>query len=227
MPRWNREEHMSLTPEEIGHGQKLYRWRDVLDEAYRHGLIGFTIASPPTVTMVPVVRPDKLQGLEQQPLVVVAVDAHFRNEDGTEEVYCGVGDCSYENANVNVAIHGARMAETRAKARALAHALNLDANLVEEMGDNVDLLDGAPATSHRVRQQRKSSGASGKGSTSMPVKHVDESSFPAPNSGDGYVCEECGRPIGDSKNYSAGELAAKSVASTGRILCFEHRFSKS
>lgn len=111
-----------------GQTQQVYRYRDVLNLAYQHGLVCFEQASPIQVVMVP---SQKSPG-STIPMFISEVYAVFRDEDGSLIRFHGVGDCSYENARDNVAAAGPRMAHTRAKARALADALNLDANLSEE-----------------------------------------------------------------------------------------------
>lgn len=212
-PRWDRSAHTTLTAETLRGGVKGYKFRDVLDEAFRQGLAGFELAAPVQTVMIPSA---KKAGVTI-PMFIAAVYAVFQNPDGTVERYLGIGDASYENAHLNVAMHGPRMAETRAKARALATAMNLDANLAEEFGG-----DG-PASEPAGR----SDGRATEASAAPPRKRapIDASDYPEPNDGaDGYVCEECGKEITDSKKYTAGELAAMSMRATGRILCYQHRF---
>jgi hypothetical protein len=94
-----------------GEEHKVYRYRDVLNLAYQHGLVGFEQAAPIQSYRVP-----RINGGE----VVVWVSevyAVFRDSDGTEYRYHGVGDASVENANRRVAAAGPRLAHTRAKAR--------------------------------------------------------------------------------------------------------------
>jgi len=94
------------------------------------------------------------------PLFISEVYAIFRNSDGSLVRFHGVGDCSYENAQPNVAAAGPRMAHTRAKARALADALNLDANLSEEF-DLSDESGGEPSATP---------GSSGRNGTQAPAE---------------------------------------------------------
>lgn len=57
--------------------------------------------------------------------------------DGDDERYLfdGVGDANATNTNRGIALHAIRMAETRAKARALRDALNIGEAAVEELAD--------------------------------------------------------------------------------------------
>lgn len=130
--------------------QRVYRYRDVLNLAYQHGLVAFEQAAPVQMVMVPSQR----DPARMIPLFVSEVYAVFRNSDGSLVRFHGVGDCSYENAQPNVAAAGPRMAHTRAKARALADALNLDANLSEEF----DLSDDAPLAQSLASQDSGSGG---------------------------------------------------------------------
>jgi hypothetical protein len=165
-----------------GQVQQVYRYRDVLNLAYQHGLVAFEQAAPVQVVMVPSQRePGKMI-----PLFISEVYAIFRNSDGSLVRFHGVGDCSYENAQPNVAAAGPRMAHTRAKARALADALNLDANLSEEF----DLSDDSSGAA------QEAAGGSG---------HRNAAQAPAE-----ARCSRCGSPMSQrSAEYSLrvrGEL---------------------
>jgi hypothetical protein len=130
-----------------GEEHKVYRYRDVLNLAYQHGLVGFEQAAPIQCYRVPGINGGEVV------VWVSEVYAVFRDSDGTEYRYHGVGDASVENANRRVAAAGPRLAHTRAKARALADALNLDANLREEFGgDEED--DGSSREPEQARCEK-------------------------------------------------------------------------
>src|SRR3712207_6117526 len=62
---------------------------------------------------------------------VAIVRAVVRTEDGK---FTGIGDASPDNVNRSIAPHVIRMAETRAKARALRDAINVGVTAFEELG---------------------------------------------------------------------------------------------
>ena len=76
---------------------------------------------------------------ENGQVAIVKAWVKLRNPaDGTERVFGGIGDASPENVNRNIAPHIIRMAETRAKARALRDALNVHAEILEDAPESPD-----------------------------------------------------------------------------------------
>jgi hypothetical protein len=73
---------------------------------------------------------------------VAVVKATVEMEDG--RTFSGIGDASPENVGRNIVPHIIRMAETRAKARALRDAVNVGATTLEELSD----ADEAPPTGY-------------------------------------------------------------------------------
>lgn len=70
-------------------------------------------------------------------------------EDG--RIFEGTGDATPQNVGRNIVPHALRMAETRAKARALRDALNIGGAALEELGGEDD--DDHPPARQPVRQQ--------------------------------------------------------------------------
>ena len=64
---------------------------------------------------------------------VAVVKATVQMEDG--RTFSGIGDASPDNVGRNIVPHIIRMAETRAKARALRDAVNVGATALEELSD--------------------------------------------------------------------------------------------
>jgi hypothetical protein len=74
-------------------------------------------------------------------------------------VFAGIGDAAPSNVNRMIVPHLIRMAETRAKARALRDAVNIGVTAVEELGDFDDGGDepaGKPAPVRETRESRDS-----------------------------------------------------------------------
>src|ERR671929_709846 len=82
---------------------------------------------------------------------VAIVRATVRTEDGK---FTGIGDASPENVNRTIAPHVIRMAETRAKARALRDAINVGVTAFEELGGEEEAVE-SQATSERNGRQDK------------------------------------------------------------------------
>jgi hypothetical protein len=85
---------------------------------------------------------------------VAIVRAVVRTEDGK---FSGIGDASPENVNRTIAPHVIRMAETRAKARALRDAINVGVTAFEELGGEEAVPE--PARETRTVESPRAPGA--------------------------------------------------------------------
>jgi|DewCreStandDraft_1066081.scaffolds.fasta_scaffold01472_19 hypothetical protein len=90
----------------------------LLDEAHRQGL--------KSITTYLLQIPNESNGM------VAICRAVVETEKGT---FSGIGDASPQNVNRQMVHHIIRMAETRAKARALRDAVNVGVAALEELGD--------------------------------------------------------------------------------------------
>jgi hypothetical protein len=99
-------------------GKEFVLYAGLLDQAHREGLKRITTAL--------VQAPTDLNGQ------LAICSAEVETEKG---VFCGIGDASPENVGRMIAMHTVRMAETRAKARALRDAINVGVTALEELGD--------------------------------------------------------------------------------------------
>jgi hypothetical protein len=118
-------------------GKRFVLYAGLLEEAHSRGLRSIE------TDLLQVPAPDNGE--------VAIVRAVVRTEDGK---FTGIGDASPENVNRNIAPHVIRMAETRAKARALRDAINVGVTAFEELGGE----DGAAEVVEPARggsQQRE------------------------------------------------------------------------
>jgi hypothetical protein len=128
-------------------GKQYVLFQGLLDEAHSLGLKG--------------IDTDLIQIPDESNGHVAIVKATAEMDD--ERRFSGIGDASPDNVGRNIAPHLIRMAETRAKARALRDAVNVGATALEELSDGDD---APPASSPRgtrptpIRGGRQSSGNS-------------------------------------------------------------------
>lgn len=115
-------------------GKQYVLFAGLLDEAHNRGLKGID------TEMIQV--PDDSNGR------VAVVKATVELEDGRR--FSGIGDASPENVGRNIVPHLLRMAETRAKARALRDAVNVGVTAMEELSDG----DDAPSTNYSAPRSR-------------------------------------------------------------------------
>ena len=98
-------------------GKRFVLYAGLLEEAHSRGLRS--------------IETDLLQVPEAGNGEVAIAKAVVRTEGGK---FSGIGDASPENVNRTIAPHVIRMAETRAKARALRDAINVGVTAFEELG---------------------------------------------------------------------------------------------
>lgn len=134
-------------------GKQYVLFAGLLDEAHSRGLRGID------TELVQV--PDDTNGH------VAIVKATCEMEDGRR--FSGIGDASPENVGRNIAPHVIRMAETRAKARALRDAVNVGATALEELSDGDD--GGAAQAGGFGRTQPRGRGQTGSGTSgATPIR---------------------------------------------------------
>jgi hypothetical protein len=166
-------------------GKKYYTYREVLDYAHANGFVGFRQLHPPILTTVKYPKQ-----VEELPIAICSVEAVFFSLEHGFETYHGTGDATSDNCSPGVAKHLVRMADTRAKARALGDALNLDANFIEEFEDT----PAAKATGAMVSPASAPK-------TAEPTLATDA------------TCEGCGAAVKPSR------AALSKVRNKGRVLC--------
>jgi hypothetical protein len=99
-------------------GKDFVLYEGLLDEAHQQGLCRIA------TTLIQIPHEDNGN--------MAVVQAEVETAKGT---FSGIGDASPSNVNRMILPHLVRMAETRAKARALRDAVNVGVTAVEELGD--------------------------------------------------------------------------------------------
>jgi hypothetical protein len=142
---------------------------------------------------------------------VAIVKATAEMEDGKH--FSGIGDASPENVGRNIVPHLIRMAETRAKARALRDAVNVGATALEELSDG----DDAPPTS-------RTSEASSSRNTPTPIRGGRQNSSTRGSSQDAAAEQDTpnGQPEKPASSKKGGK-ARKSQVDLLKTLAVEWR----
>jgi hypothetical protein len=96
---------------------------------------------------------------------VAIARAVVRTEEGK---FSGIGDASPGNVSRAIAPHIIRMAETRAKARALRDAINVGVAALEELGDEEVAPEPARGETKSVESSRVAGSQAGEGKDEVP-----------------------------------------------------------
>ena len=170
-------------------GKQFVLFAGLLDEAHARGLKG--------------IDTDLIQTPSAENNNVAIVKATVEMEDG--RTFSGIGDASPENVGRQIAPHIIRMAETRAKARALRDAVNVGVASLEEMSDNEDIPSPPPTQRSGGNQNRRNT----------PVQAVPDAEEEAPPPGE--------RNGASSAKQGANQKARKSQIDLLRTLAEELR----
>lgn len=149
-------------------GKQYVLFAGLLDEAHSRGLKGIDTE----LIQVPTAENGS----------TAIIKATVEMEDG--RVFSGIGDASPDNVGRNIAPHLIRMAETRAKARALRDAVNVGSTALEELSDGGD------------DASQPSSGNQGRGGQSRPspIREAPRSSNSQNSSGKSESHRQPSRP---------------------------------
>jgi len=182
-------------------GKQYVLFAGLLDEAHSRGLRS--------------IDTQLIQVPDDQNGNVAIVKATAEMEDGSH--FSGIGDASPENVGRNIVPHIIRMAETRAKARALRDAVNVGATALEELsdGDDAPPADGFESSSTRSRPTPIRNAQRGSRS-----EEASEQGTRAPE--DNGKAEEPSSPAAASRRGGAGK-ARKSQVDLLKTLAVEWR----
>jgi hypothetical protein len=172
-------------------GKQYVLFAGLLDEAHGRGLRGID------TELVQV--PDDSNGN------VAIVKATAEMDDGRR--FSGIGDASPENVGRNIVPHLIRMAETRAKARALRDAVNVGATALEELSDG----DAPPAEDFESPRSRPTP------IRNAPRTRAQEDAAPEPQ-----AVEDNGRAQ-ETSSRSRSQKARKSQVDLLKTLATEWR----
>ena len=135
---------------------------------------------------------------------VAIVKAVIRTEEGK---FGGIGDASPQNVNRAIAPHLIRMAETRAKARALRDAINVGVTAFEELGGEEEVAISS-GTQENDAPQPRAQHEEGRGelpATRKQLNYLEALIVDVVDDGVGRFEEMVGKPVGELTREEASE----------------------
>jgi hypothetical protein len=167
-------------------GKRFVLYAGLLEEAHTRGLRS--------------IETELLQVPAKENGEVAIVKAVIRTEEGK---FGGIGDASPQNVNRAIAPHLIRMAETRAKARALRDAINVGVTAFEELGGEEDVI--APAGTQEQPRVQNEEGRGELPATRKQLNYLEALISDVVEDGIGRFEEMVGKPVGELTREEASE----------------------
>ena len=171
-------------------GKRFVLYAGLLEEAHNRGLRS--------------IETELLQVPTKENGEVAIVKAVIRTEEGK---FAGIGDASPQNVNRAIAPHLIRMAETRAKARALRDAINVGVTAFEELGGEEEVVE-SPKSAEERDGRPKAQHEEGRGelpATRKQLNYLEALISDVVDDGIGRFEEMVGKPVGELTREEASE----------------------
>jgi hypothetical protein len=172
-------------------GKRFVLYAGLLEEAHNRGLRS--------------IETELLQVPGKENGEVAIVKAVIRTEEGK---FAGIGDASPQNVNRAIAPHLIRMAETRAKARALRDAINVGVTAFEELGGEEEAVEQPSNKSAEGDGRPKAQNEEGRGelpATRKQLNYLEALISDVVDDGIGRFEEMVGKPVGELTREEASE----------------------
>jgi hypothetical protein len=171
-------------------GKRFVLYAGLLEEAHSRGLRS--------------IETELLQVPAKENGEVAIVKAVIRTEEGK---FAGIGDASPQNVNRAIAPHLIRMAETRAKARALRDAINVGVTAFEELGGpgEEEVVASSGTLEGDGRQAKHEEGRGELPATRKQLNYLEALISDVVEDGIGRFEEMVGKPVGELTREEASE----------------------
>jgi hypothetical protein len=176
-------------------GKRFVLYAGLLEEAHSRGLRS--------------IETELLQVPAKENGEVAIVKALIRTEEGK---FAGIGDASPQNVNRAIAPHLIRMAETRAKARALRDAINVGVTAFEELGGPAEeeVVGSRTAESGTAERDERPKAQNEEGRGELPatrkqLNYLEALVSDVVEDGIGRFEEMVGKPVGELTREEASE----------------------